>query len=135
MKEFTKNPKKQKFIYSIPMMVILFFAIVLLLVNTIDLIQKNNETKNKKLYALSENEELIIQKESIKKEVDNLESVRGQEEIIREKFSVVKEGEGVVVVIDEDLQNTENQSENKKSFINFFKNLFKKKPIETEGGL
>ena len=55
-----------------------------------------------------------------------LETERGTEQVIREKFGVVKKGESVVVVVDETPESHKDETKEGNSLTNFFKKLFGK---------
>ena len=64
---------------------------------------------------------------AIAKDIQELETPRGKEEIIREKFDVVRDGEGVVVLPEEDSSLTEDsmpKNGTSKGFWYFLKHIF-----------
>lgn len=128
MKEFQKQPKKRSILHSPLALLVFAFFLIVFLFNTAGLIRKNHETAQNKARAVAENEKLLKQKEEISKDIDNLSDPKYTEEIIREKFGAVKEGEGVVIVVD-DTTNAETAvaASAQGGFWNFFKNLFHKK--------
>ena len=83
--------------------------------NMVTLIRKNNDTKLLKEQSSRELQELQTRQQRLESDIASLKSERGQEEIIRENFQVTKEGEGVVVIID-DTQKPEELEKKEKSF-------------------
>ncbi len=68
--------------------------------------------------------------DAITEDLHDLSTDRGKEEIVREKFNVVKEGEGVVVLPNtgtpEEDAKVAGQTKEKKSFWQFLKGIFTK---------
>jgi cell division protein FtsB len=57
-------------------------------------IVRNKNTAQEKIMTLQK------QKEQLTKDIDNLNTQNGVEETIRDKFGLAKEGEGLIVVVD-----------------------------------
>lgn len=126
MKEFQKPKHKRSLFHTTP--AILIFAVLLLffVYNIFGLIRKNGETKQNKVRAQIENAKLLDQQAHLDADMKELETDRGTEQVIREKFGVVKKGEGVVVVVDAIPQVKGESSEKEKGLTGFFKRLFEK---------
>ena len=75
---------------------------------------------------IAENKVAELQNEKIRLSADisKLNTESGIEENIREKFGLAKEGEGLIIVV-EDKDKTEAEDESSGGFFSFFKNLFK----------
>lgn len=105
---------------------ILFCILVVFSYSTIGLIEKERETEKKKELKLAEIETLRAREESINKDIEKLKTEEGVEETIREKYQVVKEGEKMVVIVDQDKktidQNVEVLSDH--SFWGWVKGIF-----------
>ena len=67
--------------------------------------------------------ELQQQKEKLSTDISNLKTQSGVEASIREKFGLAKDGEGEIVVVDDQTPATTSQSTSG-GFWNFIKNLF-----------
>ncbi len=65
------------------------------------------------------------EKDKLSSGISKLNTEKGQEEVIREKFGLAKDGEGSIVIVDNqngvDAKNKVNQD----GFFSFFKNWFK----------
>ena len=106
---------------------VLVFLSVLVLVSVWSLIgfwgrmaetQKNRKTAEEKV------SELAQAKIKLEADIGKLESERGIEEVLREDYGLAKEGEGMIIVM-EDPNLPETEKEKPGGFWNFFKNLFK----------
>jgi cell division protein FtsB len=114
MKNFQDNSFKRLMYSNIGLaffgLVILFFAW-----NIIKFSGKTQETSKNK--NLAEEKFLELQKEQVQlgSDINKLNTVKGTEENIREKFGLVKEDEGLIVIVDDqnistDKNNTQNSS-------------------------
>ncbi|MDD3662599.1 MAG: septum formation initiator family protein [Candidatus Pacebacteria bacterium] len=130
MAEFKKKDKNN-FWYSPLSLVLLFVFIIFLIYSIIGLIKKDRETAKKKEIALSRIEALEEREDSLKKDISKLETEEGLEDVIRNKLPVVKEGEKMVVIVDEEEITEEGLIEDDKirtenNFLSWLKSLFNK---------
>jgi len=88
------------------------------------IVPKVIETRKNKNIVKAEFENLINQEGKLKSETERIQSEEGIEENLREKFRVAKEGEGLIIIVDEEGKEGVKYEE-KKSFLHFFKNLFR----------
>ena len=80
--------------------------------------------KNKKI-GEDKVQELQTSKEKLSEEINKLQTEKGIEENIRKNYDVVKDGEGMIVVV-EDKNLPKIETENKStSFLSFLKSWFK----------
>ncbi len=96
----------------------LFVLIFLLFIagrSTWALYGKNQEAAMKKDFFFRENEGIKDRQEFLKKEIHNLKTDEGVEEILRQKFNIKKEGEEVLVVIDDQESGEEEKSSSLKT--------------------
>jgi len=101
MAEFNSK-NKQSFWHSPLVLIVLFGVLVLFVYNMINLIEKERETTKKRNQILSNIETLRNREESLTKDIEKLKTEEGVEETIRDKYQVVKEGERMVVIVDEE---------------------------------
>lgn len=99
---------------------ILFFAW-----NVIKFAGKAEGTAKNKRIAEEKLENLHNQKNQLEGEINELSTQKGMEASIREKFGLAKEGEGLVVVVDEK-SHTEGETGQESNFWNKIKNWFKR---------
>lgn len=130
MAEFKKRDNNN-FWYSPLSLVLIFVFIIFLIYSIIGLIKKNIETERKKDIVLSRIEALEERKDILEKDISKLETEDGLEDVIRNKLPVVKEGEKMIVIVEEE-ENTDEYSEGEKtdkkenSFLSWFKKMFNK---------
>lgn len=127
MAEFQKKQSSRKILHS-PLVLFVFLCVLLLFMyNMIGLIEKANETDDKKDLTLAQIQSLEKREASLKLNIDKLNTESGAEETLRDKYHLVKEGEKMVVIVDEgaSAKDAVATEEKKGGFVNFFKNLFK----------
>ncbi|OGI88453.1 hypothetical protein A2995_01465 [Candidatus Nomurabacteria bacterium RIFCSPLOWO2_01_FULL_33_24] len=125
MKKFQENNKSNKIIYS---RIILFFLILISIFLAYNLLEKfkdHQETTSAKRIAKEKLEELEKQESNLQSKIINLQTEQGIEEDIREKFRVGKEGEELIIIIEDQNSSEEDlKNQNKKGFLDFLKNIF-----------
>lgn len=89
------------------------------------LFAKLQKTAKNKEMAEAKVLELRKTKESLSAEISALETEEGLEENIREKFGLAKEGEELIVVVDEKDVISEEESDRKNWFARFLDNWFR----------
>ncbi len=104
-----------------------FLSIVILVFSwsVVGLIGKMQETSKNKQAVQARMLELTKNKEKLTADISKLQTDEGMEESIREKFGWVKEGEGVIVVVDDKSAQEPQKEEDSGGIFSFFKNLFK----------
>jgi cell division protein FtsB len=100
MLDFREKKKIRKAIYSKPVIVLLVVVLAVCVRSTWGLFAKYSEATKKADEAKAELVKLEQQKMELEKRVDFLQTERGREEEIRNKFMVAKEGESVIMVVD-----------------------------------
>ena len=124
---FRKKRTTRRILYSWITLFILTIISGFILYGVIDVVKKNGETRKNKQIALSQMTALEEREMELTSLIETLKTDQGIEESIREKFSLVKEGEEFIIIIDNPVdQNKENNTKNKGNFFQFFKNLFTK---------
>lgn len=108
MKKEKRN--NYKFWHSPIALIVLFFILIFFSYKMIDLIKKERETSQIKELTLDEINTLEEKKAVLAKDILKLKTEEGREEIIREKYPVVKEGEKMVTIVDEEVDDTSVQS-------------------------
>jgi cell division protein FtsB len=69
--------------------------------------------------------ELRLKKEKLSANINNLNTEEGKENIFRENFGLAKDGEGVVVIVEDKNKTEPPKAENSSKITTFFKNLFR----------
>jgi cell division protein FtsB len=80
--------------------------------------------KNKKIEE-DKITELKQRKDTLTSEIAKLKTEKGVEENIREKFGWVKDGEDMIVVVDDNEQTNSNNTTQVNGFLSFFRKIFK----------
>lgn len=125
-----QNPQNKKNIkYSSLVLFSILCVVLVFMYNMIGLVEKSHETKKKKNAIATQIDSLTARETNLQNNIDKLNSTIGTEEAIRDKYQMVKPGEKMVVIVDEnkdiDTANPEIKTKNEsKDFIGFLKKLF-----------
>ncbi len=90
--------QKRKLLHSPVAITLMFLALLYISYSSYGLFGKFKEARKKRAIAEAALIETEARKAQVQADLDKLSTDRGREEVIREKFNVVKEGEGVVVI-------------------------------------
>ena len=104
MRELREKRRVQRTLYSKVIIGILVVALFFVLSATWGVYEKYRETKENRDIAEQELLKFEERERNIKDEIARLKTERGVEEEIREKFGFVKEGEGVIVIVEPPVQ-------------------------------
>lgn len=126
MNEF-KRKNKHSFWQSPLVVVLLFMLLIFSAYKVIGLIQKEKETSKKKELVLEKIEFLRKREESLNTEIARFETEDGIEDAIREKYQVVKEGEKMVIIVDEEENYPPVEEKSDHGFLGWLKNIFSNK--------
>ncbi len=127
MVEFNKKKTYRKYIYS-PISLILLFIIAIIFIKAfIGVAQKERISSE---YLERERSELVRLKnrqESLTKSVEYLKTDKGVEAELRSKFRMVKEGESVAVIVDDETEKlaTTTSSQREYGFFSSILNWFR----------
>mgnify|MGYP001575990814 CR=1 FL=1 len=105
MLEFQEKRKIRQILYSRPMLVVLSVIVAVALVSSYKMYGKVKETSDNRDIAERAQNMLVTKENELENHLGDLKTTRGIEEEIRKKFRVVKEGESVIIVV-EDKENT-----------------------------
>jgi cell division protein FtsB len=124
MKSFQKKDKKlNSIIHSKPALVVLGCLTLFFAYGVLSLVGKMQTTSKNRQIIENKVKELKMDKAKLTADISKLQTKDGVEESIREKFGWAKEGEGLVVVIEDQSKNDAEQ-ESSGGFWGFVKNLF-----------
>jgi cell division protein FtsB len=101
MREFQQKHIVRTLFYSKATMLVLFLLIILLIRSVVELNAKRVEVNEKKEEVVKERKELEKKVGDAEKQVEFIKSDRGFEAYVRTTYPVVKEGEGVIVIYDD----------------------------------
>ena len=102
MRNFKQKRQLRKRIYSKPVLFILILILAFLVHGTWGIYKKSKQSKETLAVAQLEFDKLKEREESIEKKIGRLGTETGLEEEIRSKFDVAKEGEQIIVIVDND---------------------------------
>lgn len=101
MLEFQEKKKLRKFLYSRLTLIALGILAAITASAAYRMYQKAAETGEKRTAAVREEETLKSKTGDLESHLSQLKTERGIEEEIRKKYRVVKEGESVIIVVDD----------------------------------
>ncbi len=125
MLDFKEKKKTRQFIYSAPVVFFLGIVFLFFTYNLFGLYKTKEESQRKTNEAKAELRMLEERKNELEKRVGFLKTERGQESEIREKFMVGKEGEGVILLVDQPHSTTTKIAPKKTSFWTGFLDFFR----------
>lgn len=125
MKNFKKRGRFENLMQSKPFLIFFGIIIIFFIFSMFGFMNKMEETRKNRKIAEDKIIELEKSKEKLNTEISKLKTEKGVEESIREKFGLAKEGEDMILVIDDKNTPTEEKEANSSGFFDFFKNLFK----------
>jgi cell division protein FtsB len=98
MDDFQAKSRMRRLVYSRPVIVVLVIIIVLLARPVWKIWLKSRAVAREQAQVAAELKELELRRDFLEQEIAALQTPRGIEGEIREKFPVVKEGEKVIIV-------------------------------------
>ncbi len=126
MREFHEKRRLRRIVYSRLSLVILVVFIGIALKGAWGMYQKYHETVLNRRDAERHVADVSTREEFLQSEIERLKSGGGLDQEIREKFNVKKEGEEVVVIVDDKNSETEMSRASVASLWLWFKNLFRR---------
>ncbi len=125
MKSFQKNGRWQHIMQSKVSLIFLGIVIIAFLFSMFSFMNKMEETRKNRKIIEDKIAELEKSKETFESEITKLKTEKGQEEAIREKFGVAKEGENMIMVVDDKNSPSDQPQTDSGGFFSFLKNFFK----------
>jgi cell division protein FtsB len=127
MSEFNRK-KKNNFWHSPLVLLVLFCILVIFIFSIVGLSEKERETAKKKDIVLTQIENLRLREKTLNQDIDKLKTEEGVEETIRDKYQVVKQGEKMVIIVDEENKELPPVAQTTgHGFISWLKSVFSKK--------
>lgn len=102
MQRFKQKQQLRKRLYSKPVLFILIIILGLIIHGAWGIWKKSKQSQHTLEVAQSELDRLKEREGSIEKRIERLGTETGIEEEIRSKFDVVKEGENIIVIIEDE---------------------------------
>jgi cell division protein FtsB len=106
-------------------LIFLGIILVIFIYNLFGLFKKMQETAQNKKNIEDKITELEKSKENLDESITKLNTDKGVEESIRDKFGLAKEGEGMILVVDDKNAPAPEKKDDSSGFFSFFTNLFK----------
>ncbi|MEK7572437.1 MAG: septum formation initiator family protein [Patescibacteria group bacterium] len=125
MKKFQEKNKFRKIMQSKPVLILLSVVIVAFTLSVINLMNRMQNTARNRKIEENRITELTERQNKLSTDIANLKTEKGLEENIREKFGLVKEGEEMIVVVEDKEQNNTIKKTQSNGFFSFLKNIFK----------
>ncbi len=123
--DFKRKKNFRRALFSRTTIFIVLSISAVIIWSVINLIPKVQETGQNKREAVNELGRLTTQEETLTLKLDELKTDAGLEAAVREKFRVVKDGEGLIVILNSsDAKAAANGGVGQK-LVDFIKNLFK----------
>ncbi len=124
MKSFQQKRNLRNIIYSRPVLMLLSVLVLFFAWNVLGFWNKMEETSKNKKIAEDKIAKLEQQKEKFLSDINDLKTDQGKEKIFRENFGLAKEGENLIVIVEEkNLPTIKNTLSD--GFFSFLKNWFK----------
>ncbi len=111
-KNFQRKRTWRDVLQSFPVLIFLTLFLLFFAWGVWGLLGKMQVTKENKKLMEDKIANLTKQKEELAEDIDQLKTIEGQEASIRNKFGLAKEGEGLIIVVDD---KATVEAENKKS--------------------
>lgn len=102
MREFEQKHQFRTILYSRVTIVVLFLLCILLLRSIMELNDKRMAVKKLEAESAIERQELEMKVQKSQEKNDMIETKRGFENYVRTTYPIVKEGEGVIVIYDDE---------------------------------
>jgi len=118
MLEFQDKKRFRRILYSRVTFVLVFILCVFVGRAAVSMYKSDSLTGEKRKIAEDELTAVRARENSLKAQIISLKTERGVEEELRGKFRVVKNGEGVIIVVD---QEKKEATTTKSGFADFFK--------------
>ncbi|PIT96993.1 hypothetical protein COT82_00180 [Candidatus Campbellbacteria bacterium CG10_big_fil_rev_8_21_14_0_10_35_52] len=122
--DFYEKRKFKRLLYSKLSLIILALIVIKLSFSVFDMYKKERDTRLKRIEQKNILYELEKREKDLNDEIERLSSEKGIEEEIRSKFEVGKEGESVILIIDNPEDKNMKNNNTKKSFWQRLKDLF-----------
>lgn len=116
MLDFYEKRRFRRLLYSKVTLIILALLVVWLFFVVLSMYQKERDTRLRRVEQREVLNELEAREESLREEIERLSTERGIEEEVRSKFEVGKEGEEVIIIVDNPDAEDTSKKETKKSF-------------------
>ena len=123
MRNFQRKRGFRNILESWPALILLIIMLLLFTYGVVGFMIKMQATRENRKIAENKIAELEGEKEKLSSYINKLKTDQGVEESIRDKFGLAKEGEGMIVVVED--KNPPESEKKSEGFFSFFTNWFK----------
>jgi cell division protein FtsB len=124
MKDYQKNKNLKSFIYSRPVIILLFLLVLIFAYGVAGFWRRMQVTTENRVLAERKIADLEQEKKRLVSDIEKLKTDDGVEDSIRSKFGLAKAGEGMIVVVDQK-DVVSNEEKEPSGVWSFIKNLFR----------
>ena len=124
MRNFQRKKDFKYYLQSKPVLILLTVILLIFIWNIFGLIGKMQETRKNRIIEQEKITDLERRKEKLTFDIEKLNTEQGKEEAIRENFGMVKIGEEVIVIVEDQEVNNEQEVNPRNNFFSFLKNIF-----------
>lgn len=125
MRSFQKHGKLQHLMQTKTFLVFFGLLILFFIYSMFGFLEKMQETRKNRQNIEDKIAELEKSKEKFNADISNLKTDKGIEENIRDKFGLVKEGENMILIIEDKNKIEPEKKANSQGLFSFITNLFK----------
>lgn len=104
MREFSQKRKVRRLMYSPISLIFLFIILFLVVKGSFGIYQKYSLSKNELQNSQADLQVLEEKKENLETKIDRLQTETGIEKEIRSKFDVAREGEKLIVIVEDKVE-------------------------------
>ncbi len=124
MRKYQKKKSFWSFLESWPMLFALFALVIVIASGVFGLIGGMRDTIKNKNIARAKVEELALRQDRLSYDIENLDTDAGKEKIFRENYGLARDGEGVIVIV-EDKDAAKDRIKEKKGVFGIFQGWFR----------
>ena len=125
MRNFQKKRVWRNIMQSKPVLILLGVVILVFAWSVLGFWNQMRETSRNKQIVENKVIELKEQKEKLVSDIESLKTEEGKEKFFRENYGLAKEGENVIVVVEDKTPPAPAKTSFSDGFFSFFKNIFK----------
>ena len=125
MRNFQQKRIWRNIVQSKPVLILLGILILFFAWNILGFWNRMEETSKNKKIVEDKIAALKQQKEKLSSDINSLNTNAGKEKLFRENFGLAKEGEDLIVIVDDKNPPVTPKTSISSGFFSFFKNLFK----------
>jgi len=119
-----KNSIHKRILKSVPFLIVLLIIIIFILINAYELFEKMQETDKDKKLSIEKLDLLENRKNVLEEDINELKTEEGIERIYRENYGLGKEGEELIIILEDKIEIIEKEEVKKDRFFKKILNFF-----------